>query len=96
MLKRMDKILLITSTILLVVGLVMVFSASNVTSFMKYKKTAYYFFNRQLFFLVIGSIIAFVVLHFNTKFYGYFSWIAILILIGFLIAVLVYGKIIKI
>lgn len=95
MLKKMDKILLITSAILLTVGLVMVFSASNVTSFMKFKRTAYYFFNRQLLFLVIGVVVGFIILHFNTKFYGYSSWIIILILIGFLIAVLVYGKIIN-
>ena len=95
MLKKMDKILLITSAILLIVGLVMVFSASNVTSFMKFKRTAYYFFNRQLLFLVVGVVIGFVMLHFNTKVYGYSSWVIILVLIGFLIAVLVYGKIVN-
>ena len=46
MFKKIDKPLLITSFVLLVIGLVMVFSASNVASFMKYKVTPYYFFNR--------------------------------------------------
>jgi len=95
MLKKMDKTLLFTSIILLVVGLIMVFSASNVTSFMKYKTTPYHFFNRQLFFLVIGIVISIVMIRLSTKTYGYASWGIILVLIGFLIAVLVYGKIVN-
>lgn len=95
MLKKMDKTLLVVSAILLIVGLIMVFSASNVTSFMKYKTTPYYFFNRQLLFLVVSIILSFVIIRINTKAYGYVSWIIILVLIGFLIAVLVYGKIVN-
>ena len=95
MLKKMDKILLITSIILLVVGLIMVFSASNVTSFMKYKTTPYYFFNRQLLFLVVSLVLSLIIIHFNTRTYGYLSWGIILSLIGFLIFVLVYGKIVN-
>ena len=95
MLKKMDKILLITSIILLVVGLIMVFSASNVTSFMKYKTTPYYFFNRQLLFLAISLVLSLIIIRFNTKTYGYLSWGIILSLIGFLIFVLVYGKIVN-
>ena len=95
MLKKMDKTLLITSVILLVIGLIMVFSASNVTGFMKYKTTPYYFFNRQLFFLIIGFILSLFIIRFNTKTYGYVSWLAILVLIGLLVAVLVYGKIVN-
>ena len=95
MLKKMDKILLVTSIILLIIGLIMVFSASNVTSFMKYKTTPYHFFNRQLLFLVVSLIISVVMLFFSTKTYGYASWFIILALIGFLIVVLVYGKIVN-
>ena len=95
MLKKMDKILLVTTIILFVIGLLMVFSASNVTGFMKYKTTPYHFFNKQLFFLGVGLVISFIMLKFNTKTYGYFSWVIILVLIGLLIAVLVYGKIIN-
>ena len=95
MLKKMDKTLLITSVFLLAIGLIMVFSASNVTSFMKYKTTPYYFFNRQLLFLVASVIASFIIIHFNTKTYGYLSWGIVLALIGFLIFVLVYGKIVN-
>ena len=92
MLKKMDKILLISSLILLLIGLIMVFSASNVTSFMQYKVSPYHFFSRQLIFLVGSLIISFFILKFSTKTYGYISWVAIIILIGLLIVLLIYGK----
>ena len=95
MIKKMDKILLITSVLLLVIGLIMVFSASNVTSFMKYKTTPYHFFNRQLLFLVISIILSFIIIRFNTKAYGYISWLVILAVIALLIAVLVSGKMVN-
>ena len=95
MIKKMDKTLLFTSIILLVIGLIMVFSASNVTSFMKYKTTPYHFFNRQLLFLFLGLILGFIILRFNMKSYGYISLILIPILIALLIAVLVSGKMVN-
>ena len=95
MLKKMDKPLLIISVLLLIIGLVMIFSASNVTSFMKYKVTPYHFFNRQLFFLGVSLVISFIMIRFNTKTYGYFSWFISLVLIGLLVVVLFYGKLVN-
>ena len=95
MLKKIDKTLLFASVILLIIGLVMVFSASNVTSFMKYKTTPYHFFNRQLMFFIVGIILSFIVIRFDTKAYGYISWLFILGLIALLIAVLVSGKMVN-
>ena len=95
MLKKMDKTLLIVSALLLIIGLIMVFSASNITSFMKYKTTPYHFFNRQLILLIVSIILSLIIIRFNTKMYGYLSWGIILVLIGLLIAVLVYGKIVN-
>ena len=95
MIKKMDKILLFTSIFLLVIGLIMVFSASNITSFMKFQTTPYYFFNRQLLFLVVSLIISFILIRINTRAYGYVSWLVILGVIGLLIAVLVSGKMVN-
>ena len=92
MFKKMDKILLISSLTLFVIGLIMVFSASNVTSFMQYQASPYHFFSRQLIFLIGSLIISFFILKFNTKAYGYISWIIIIVLIGLLITLLIYGK----
>ena len=95
MIRKMDKTLLITSVLLLIIGLIMVFSASNITSFMKYKTTPYHFFNRQLFFLIVSLILSVIIIRFNTKTYGYVSWLVILGVIALLIAVLVSGKMVN-
>ena len=95
MIKKMDKTLLITSIFLLIIGLIMVFSASNVTSFMKYKTTPYYFFNRQLLFLVVGLVLSFIVIRFNSKAYGFISWLVIIAVIVLLVVVLISGKMVN-
>ncbi len=95
MLKKMDKTLLFSSVLLLIIGLVMVFSASNVTSFMKYQTTPYHFFNRQLLFLVVSIVISVIMIRLDSKVYGYFSWPIILGLIAVLIMVLVSGKMVN-
>ena len=58
-LKKVDKILLICSLILFVFGLLMVFSASNVTSAAKLNNPYHYFYF-QLLFLVVGLILGFI------------------------------------
>ena len=93
MFKKLDKWLVVSVVILLVIGLIMIFSASNVTSYMKYAKSPYYYFLRQLIFLVPSIIISFLILKIDTKVYHYFSFLMMLIIIGLLGGVLVYGKI---
>ena len=93
MLKRLDKCLVICTIILLILGLVMIFSASNVTSYMKYAKSPYYYFLRQSVFLVGSLILSFIIIRIDTKKYHYFSFILMLIVMGLLGGVLVYGKV---
>ena len=93
MLKKLDKCLVICTIILLILGLVMIFSASNVTSYMKYAKSPYYYFLRQSIFLVGSIILSFVILRIDTKKYHYFSFLLMLGVIGLLVGVLVYGKV---
>ena len=57
-LKYMDKWLLLISTILFAIGLVMVFSASNVASFMRYKVSPYHFIIRQSAVLFLGVLLS--------------------------------------
>ena len=92
MLKKLDKWLVISTIFLLIIGLIMIFSASNVTSYMKYAKSPYYYFLRQLIFLIPSLIISFFILKIDTKKYHYFSFLLMLIIMGLLGAVLVYGK----
>ena len=56
--KHLDKPLLIVSILLFALGLVMVFSASNVTAYMSHVVSPYYYFFKQLIFLLGGLIVA--------------------------------------
>ena len=93
MLKKMDKCLVICTFILLVIGLVMIFSASNVTSYMKYLKSPYYYFLKQSIFFVISLILSFFILKIDTKKYHYISFPLIIIIITLLVIVLFNGKV---
>ena len=92
MLKKMDKILLIASIILFVIGLIMVFSSSNVASYMKFSRAPYAFFIRQLAFLIVSVILSLFIIRFKRSTYSYFSWIAIISVIILLIVVLIHGE----
>ena len=92
-LKKVDKILLICSLILFVFGLLMVFSASNVTSAAKLNNPYHYFYF-QLLFLVVGLILGFIsISFFSTKSYGKISWGLMFVFMATLIGVLIYGKV---
>ena len=92
MLKRMDRWLLLLSLILFAIGLVMVFSASNVAAFMRYDASPYRFVAKQSLFLFVSLICSSVIIRVNTKGYSFLSWILLIVFTGLLAFVLVYGK----
>ncbi len=92
-LKNLDKQLLIVSVLLFVFGLIMIFSASNVTAFMSYQTTPYNFFLKQLFFLLSGVIATLVVLRFNTRVYGLLSWVLMIAISASLVLLLIIGTV---
>lgn len=71
----------------------MVFSASNVTSFVKYNASPYRFFEKQLIFLFVGFIISALIIKFKTQAYALISWILLWIFIALLGFLLVYGQV---
>lgn len=92
MLKKMDKWLLLFSLVLFAVGLVMVFSASNIAAFMRYEASPYRFVLKQGLFLFVSLIFSLFVIKVSTRGYGILSWpimIGFTALLGF---VLIYGK----
>lgn len=91
-LKYTDKLLLVISIILFAFGLVMVFSASNITAFMRYYASPYQFLIKQGLFLLVGVILSLIVIRTNTKVYSFLSWPALLAILGALGFVLIYGK----
>lgn len=90
--KYTDKPLLLASVVLFIFGLIMVFSASNVTAYMTYAVSPYNYFVKQLIFLAVGLIISLVMIKFNTRSYGFFSWGLLIITTISLAVLLVIGS----
>ena len=88
----MDKWLLLLSLLLFALGLVMVFSASNVAAFMRYDASPYRFVAKQSLFLLVSLFCSFIIIKVSTKGYSALSWILLIIFTGLLAFVLVYGK----
>ncbi len=93
MLKKLDKCLVICSFLLLVIGLIMIFSASNVTSFMQKSQSPYYYFLKQFIFFIGSLILSFFILKIDTKKYHYFSFLAMIVVAVLLVVVLINGKV---
>ena len=90
--KYVDKPLLIVSVLLFIIGLIMVFSASNVTAYMSHDVSPYNYFIKQGLFLLVGLIMSLIMIKFTTKAYGVFSWGLLLIIIISLLMLLVIGQ----
>jgi len=88
----MDKSLLIVTLILFIAGLIMVFSASNVTAYMSHAVSPYNYFVKQAVFLIIGLVLSLIMIRFNTKSYGFFSWGLLIIVTASLATLLVVGS----
>ena len=89
--KYLDKPLLVTTVILFLIGLVMVFSASSVTAYMSYAVSPYNYFIKQGLFLLAGLFVFLFMINMNTKTYGVFSWGLLLISIAGLAVLLIIG-----
>ncbi len=92
MLKKLDKLLVISVIVLIVIGLIMIFSASNVTSYM-HDKTPYNYFIRQLIFLIGSLFFSFAILKIKSKYYYGIGFVTMILSIGLLVGVLIYGKV---
>ncbi len=90
---KLDKPLLIIMFVFLVIGLIMVLSASSMASYMRYNKSVYYYFIRHGIFIVIGLIAFGFGLFLPTKFYKKISPLLICILLVALFGLNVYGSV---
>lgn len=92
-LRNIDKPLFFISTLLFIIGLIMIFSASNITAFMKYSASPYYYFFKQALILIFSYILALMIIPFHSKSYHFFSTIGVYA-IGILLALLlIYGSV---
>lgn len=76
--KYIDKPLLVVTIFLFILGIIMIFSASNVTAYMTQEKSPYNYFIKQGIFLAIGFIASSIILRFSSKTYGKFSYLLML------------------
>ena len=92
LLNKMDIWLLVIMIIYSIVGLIMIFSSSSVSTVLRYNVPQYHFFLRQAIFLLASFILGFlVVIRFPTSKYKFLIPLAIVGLIVALIGLLVYG-----
>ncbi len=90
-LKYIDKFLFFVSVSFFLIGLVMIFSASNIAAFMRYDANPYYFLLKQSINLIVGFAAFLIIIRFSTKTYSALSWFGLLLTIGALMFVYFYG-----
>ena len=88
---KMDNPLLFITIVFFVFGLIMVLSASSMESYMRYGSSPYYYFYKQAIFIFVGSILFFILIRIPTKVYKGFSYIFMLVILGCLGALSIYG-----
>ena len=93
MIKKIDKQLLILTIILFSVGLVMIYSASNVTAFMVNETTPWRYFIREIIFMTAGLFGAMILL--MTPFKKYYRWSLFFTLLfaGLIFCLVVWGTV---
>ena len=91
---KMDIPLFLMVVLFVLFGLVMIYSASNITAVVRYGYQPYHFFIRQAIFVIVSFLIGFlIVLRFPTRNYGALAWPLVFLLIGSLALLFVKGKI---
>lgn len=89
---KIDKPLFILTIICLVFGVMMVGSASSLKAYMS-KQDSYFYFKRQILFIIIGLICSLVVIKTPIKWYRKIIYLVIAIVTGALFYVLFRGKV---
>lgn len=89
---KIDKPLLLVTIICVIFGVMMVGSASSLKAYMKFSDS-YYYFRRQLLFVIIGFICSFIIIKTQIKKWKWLIPIGIIGVLGALIYVLVNEKV---
>ena len=92
-LKKIDIPLFLISIILIIIGLIMIFSASSIAAVLQYKVAEYYFFERQLIIVGAGLLASIVIMNIPLSKYKRSSRLLILGIIAVLFILKSYGTI---
>lgn len=76
---RIDKPLFILTIIFTLLGLVMIYSSSSISSVLRYDRPSYYFFEKQLIFVILSFICGIFILKTPTKYYKGISYFLLLV-----------------
>ena len=91
--RKLDMPLLLITTILVIFGLVMIFSASSISSVLQYNVSEYYFFVRQLIFIIVGYLAGVVILKIPLRKYKFIYKILMIGIIVALVGLFIWGSI---
>ena len=87
---KIDTRFFLLVVILLIIGLIALFSASYINAINRHKGNAYYYIERQLIFAVTGVVLMFLVSRINYRVLKDLSFFAITVAFFFLILVLIF------
>ena len=91
--KKIDKVLLVLTILFCVLGLLMIFSASSVSTVLRYKVPEYYFFSRQVVFIMAGCIVGFILVKIPVEWYRILCVPYLLLIIVLLFGLYIYGSV---
>lgn len=89
---RLDKVLLTLIILFSIFGLIMVLSASSMESYMRYDKSPYTYFIKQLLFVGAGYVVYFILHLLPTSIYKKLSSLLMFLIITAMIGLLIYGN----
>ncbi len=91
--KKIDKVLLVVTIIFCLFGLLMIFSASSVSTVLRYRVPEYYFFTRQVIFIIAGCIAGFILVKVPVEWYRILIVPYLLLIIVLLFGLYIYGSV---
>lgn len=89
--KKIDKPLMFMIILYSILGLILILSASSVSAVLRYNVSSYYFFTRQLIFLLVSFVIGLFILNIPTSKYSKITPFLITGIIASLIGLFFYG-----
>ena len=90
---KMDIPLFILTIFFVVVGLVMIYSASSISSVVRYGYAPYHFFIRQAIFVSVSLFVGiFIIIKLPTRTYGFLAWPALIAVILALVFLFINGR----
>ena len=90
--KKMDKLLLLATVILIIVGTLSIVSASSRETVVRYNYSMYYFFNKHLKILLFSLVACIIAILIPTKYYKILGPVAFLGITGLILSLFIIGS----